>query len=99
MKKKSKTMTQKELDDIADRPLTDKEWDEMGPWMHGIDSLPPELQKAVRRAIGRPKVAHPKEKVTVRFDHEVITALRAKGKGWQTELNALVRQAIAEKRL
>lgn len=81
------------------KPLTDKEWDSMGPTMYGLEGLPKEAQSAVRRFIGRPRVEHPKEKVTVRFDPEILAALRAKGKGWQTKLNAVVRQAILEDRI
>ncbi len=91
MKRKSKSID-------PPRPLTSAELDSMGPWMFGIDGLPPELQAAVRR-MGRPRVAHPKEKVTVRLDHEVLAALRSKGRGWQTHMNTLLRQAVVEHRL
>ncbi len=94
MKKKPKRKT---ID--PHRPFTAAELDAMGPWMHGIDGLPKELRDAVRRGIGRPRVEHPKEKVTVRLDREVLLALRANGKGWQTRLNALLRKAVAEKRI
>jgi uncharacterized protein (DUF4415 family) len=83
----------------ADRPLTAEEFKAMRPWMHGTHEFPPEIQAAIRRGVGRPKVAQPKEKVTVRFDHEILVALRAKGKGWQTELNAFLSKALAEKRI
>lgn len=87
----------KEID--PHKPLTQKELDAMGPWMHGLDGLPPDAQAAMRRFMGRPRALHPKEKVTVRFDHDVLVALRAKGKGWQTRLNALIRDAIKEDRI
>jgi uncharacterized protein (DUF4415 family) len=43
---------------------------------------------------GRPKVAKPKEVVSVRLDPEVIASLRAHGRGWQTQLNAFLYDAI-----
>jgi uncharacterized protein (DUF4415 family) len=92
-------MKKKKTSINPDTALTNQELDTMGPWMHGIEGLPPEAQRAVKRFVGRPKIAQPKEQVTVRFDHEVINALRAKGRGWQTALNALVREAIVDKRI
>lgn len=91
MKKKSKRIN-------PHKPLTNAEWDAMGPWMRGIDGLPTVMQPAIRR-IGRPRVEHPKEKVTVRFDHDVLAALRAKGKGWQTKLNSFLRNAVENNRI
>ena len=81
-----------------DKPLTEAEWDAMGAWTHGISKFPPEIQAAIRRQ-GRPRLEHHKEKVTVRFDHDILVALRAKGKGWQTQLNAFLRNAVAEHRI
>src|SRR5258708_369466 len=72
------------------RPLTSKELKSLGPWKHGIHEFRPEIQVAIRR-LGRPPVAHPKEKVTMRFDADIVATLRSKGKGWQTRLNAFLR--------
>jgi uncharacterized protein (DUF4415 family) len=41
--------------------------------------------KIVRR--GRPPVAEPKEKVTIRVDASALRALRSTGRGWQTRLS------------
>jgi len=43
------------------------------------------ITRTVRR--GRPPVAEPKEKVTLRMDAAALRALRATGKGWQTRLS------------
>lgn len=43
----------------------------------------------VRR--GRPPLAHPKERITIRLDRDIADALRASGKGWQTRVNAALR--------
>lgn len=75
------------------KPLTDAEWNSLGgPVMHGLEGLPKELQKAVRNtnAGGRPRSENPKQIITVRLDPHIVSALRAKGKGWQTRLNAFL---------
>ncbi|KQT69777.1 MULTISPECIES: BrnA antitoxin family protein [unclassified Aureimonas] len=48
----------------------------------------------VRR--GRPPLVHPKERLTIRVDHDVAEALRASGKGWQTRLNAALRKWVTD---
>ena len=76
-----------------DRPLTDAEWQSLGKPMKGIEGLPSHARTAVRR-MGRPPLAHPKEKITIRLDQDVIKALRAMGKGWQTKVNRLLREHV-----
>ncbi len=44
----------------------------------------------VRR--GRPKSLTPKQAVKLRLDQDVLAALRATGPGWQTRINALLRE-------
>jgi uncharacterized protein (DUF4415 family) len=46
-------------------------------------------EKLVRR--GRPKAAVTKLALTVRYDADVVEAFRATGKGWQTRMNAALR--------
>lgn len=45
--------------------------------------------KLVRR--GRPKAEETKLALTVRYDAEVVTAFKATGKGWQTRMNAALK--------
>jgi uncharacterized protein (DUF4415 family) len=47
--------------------------------------------KVLRR--GRPPLEHPKEAVKLRLDHDVLTAYRKTGSGWQTRINADLRKA------
>jgi uncharacterized protein (DUF4415 family) len=57
---------------------------------------------ALRRGRGRPvgSVAEQtKEKVNLRLDPDVLAALRASGRGWQTRVNDLLRADIREGRL
>ena len=49
----------------------------------------PAMQAAVAR--GRPKAESPKLALTVRYDAEVVAAFKATGKGWQTRMNAALR--------
>ncbi|MEZ5690828.1 MAG: BrnA antitoxin family protein [Rickettsiales bacterium] len=63
-----------------------------------IDELGDAFFKKARR-VGRPVSEHPKQPVKIRLDEDVIEALRASGKGWQTRLNAFLSDAIKEGRL
>jgi len=47
------------------------------------------------RPMGRPRIAKPKAAVTMRLDADVLEALRSSGQGWQTRVNALLRDAVA----
>lgn len=60
------------------------------------DVLPRDLRTALKR--GRPKLAAPREMVSLRLEPEVLAALRATGRGWQTRVNALLREAVLKKR-
>lgn len=57
------------------------------------DDAPQEGVAALRKALstGRPKAANPKLALTVRYDAEVVEAFRATGKGWQTRMNAALK--------
>jgi len=48
----------------------------------------------IRRGPGRPKSNAPKELISVRLDPDVLAKLRAAGPGWQSQINALLRQAL-----
>jgi uncharacterized protein (DUF4415 family) len=51
-----------------------------------------EGNKLIRR--GRPPTCRAKEKVSVRFDQDVLAALRAGGAGWQSRINGILRKAV-----
>jgi len=53
-----------------------------------------DAEDTARRRGGRPKSAAPKEKINVRLSPDVLAALRATGKGWQTRIDALLREAV-----
>ena len=62
------------------------------------DAQPPsdaELAR-LRPARGRPVVAVKRPMLSMRVDPDVLAHLRASGKGWQTKVNALLRQAVEQ---
>ncbi len=52
----------------------------------------------MEKRIGRPVADDPKQQVTLRLDSEVLEAFRVTGKGWQTRLNAALREWVREHR-
>jgi uncharacterized protein (DUF4415 family) len=61
-------------------PLTDEEWEKVKPFVR----------------LGRPKAEVTKERITIRLSHDVVSHFRATGAGWQTRIDAALRQYIAE---
>ena len=56
-----------------------------------------EGEKLVRR--GRPPLATPRPTLNMRVDAEVLAHLRGLGRGWQTKVNALLREAVEQGRI
>lgn len=55
------------------------------------------MREAVaRRRAGRPPGSGTKEQVAIRLDRDVLAAFRAEGPGWQTRLNAALREWLAQ---
>lgn len=54
-----------------------------------------DAQLKAMRPMGRPRIENPKAAVTMRLDADVLEALRSSGQGWQTRVNALLRDAVA----
>lgn len=53
-----------------------------------FDGLPESLQAKLR---GRPKAAVTKERITIRLSQEVVERFRASGDGWQTRVDAALK--------
>ena len=73
-------------------PARDFVWD--GQDEDDRPASPAELQavlSAARRGPGRPAGSGSKEQVAVRFDRDVLAAFRASGAGWQTRMNAALK--------
>ena len=54
-----------------------------------------DAQLKAMRPMGRPRIANPKAPLSMRIDADVLEALRSSGQGWQTRVNALLREAVA----
>jgi len=52
-----------------------------------------------KRSRGRPPIDNPKIPTTIRLDADVMEAFRAGGQGWQTRINAVLREAVAAGRV
>jgi len=63
--------------------LTDEEWERVKLTGH-----------VGARPVGRPPVAVKRPTLSMRVDADVLAAFRRSGKGWQTRINALLREAV-----
>ena len=57
------------------------------------------LQRALAdqpRKLGRPLSPSTKQQVAIRFDRDVLAALRATGPGWQTRVNDVMREWVSK---
>jgi uncharacterized protein (DUF4415 family) len=69
-------------------------------WSHGLVTQGGGVAAtitAIRRGRG-PNRKPTKEQVAVRFDRDVLTAFRASGRGWQTRMNAALKEWLATHR-
>jgi len=62
-----------------------------------LSGLPKSLQSKLRRVRG-PNRLPTKKQTAIRFDEDVLAALRATGKGWQTRVNDVMREWLNSKR-
>lgn len=53
-----------------------------------------DFARMTRRSPGRPAAAVARPMLSMRVDPDVLAHLRASGKGWQTRVNAVLRQAV-----
>jgi uncharacterized protein (DUF4415 family) len=60
-----------------------------------FQALPGVLRKALGRR-GRPPKDAPKVAVSIRLSPDVLAHFKAKGKGWQTRLDAALRQWVKD---
>ena len=68
------------MSDLDAVPFTDAQWAAVKPNVR----------------TGRPKAEVTKERITIRLSRDVVTQFRATGVGWQTRMDAALRQYIAE---
>jgi uncharacterized protein (DUF4415 family) len=79
------------LADPDAQPLTDEQLARMRP-AHEV--LSPALYAALTAKRGRPRSETPKIFTGIRFDADVLAALKATGKGWQTRVNEVMREWV-----
>jgi uncharacterized protein (DUF4415 family) len=96
-KKKDTPNTWIDPDDAPE--LTDEDFSR-GVWTVGEKVVSrEEAQKAIKKALrGRPPGTATKKSTTVRFDNDVLDAFKATGKGWQSRINAVLRDWLKEHR-
>ncbi len=54
------------------------------------------VAKEMPKPRGRPRVEFPKERINIRLSHEVVEHFKSAGEGWQTPIDAALRQFITE---
>ncbi len=77
-------------DTVSDNPpITKEEMKKAKPFKEAL----PALYESIQRSRGRPKVANPKEAVTLRLDPDVVEKFKATGKNWRRSMNEALRKA------
>ncbi len=61
-----------------------------------FSTLPAALQEKLVGLRGRPKAAVTKERITIRLSREVVEPFRATGDGWQTRLDAALKDWLKD---
>lgn len=61
-------------------PYTDEEWEQVKPFLR----------------VGRPPAAITKERITIRLSRDVVQRFRATGTGWQTRIDAALKDWLRE---
>lgn len=75
------------------RELTETDFSEAVPFSALPESLRAKLT-ALKSSPGRPKSAITKERITIRLSRDVVDSFRATGQGWQTRMDAALREWI-----
>jgi len=73
--------------------LTEEELKQARPFKEMFPELAAKMEVEIPKR-GRPKKEKTKTVITVRLDHEVVDRYRAKGKGWQSQMNQDLRRAV-----
>ncbi len=80
--------------DAVEAPeLSDEALETARPFTEALPELAGKLQEEIKRR-GRPPLDTPKQAVSIRLDADLVEALRASGKGWQSRANDILREAV-----
>lgn len=88
-KRKPKHITRENWDAVDSPPLTGEQLARMRP----ASETHPEIVERYRRTRG-PQKAPRKVVTTIRLDADVVDYFKAQGRGWQTRINAKLRELI-----
>jgi uncharacterized protein (DUF4415 family) len=92
-KKKPDHISQEDWDAVDSPPLTKELLAKMRP----VREVAPELialQEHIQKQRGRPKSVNPKIATQIRLSAEVVEFFKAKGRGWQTRIDAVLRGVV-----
>lgn len=79
---------------LTEADVTNPEWKEADfDKAIPFDELPKTLQAKLR---GRPKAAVTKERITIRLSADVLSNFRATGSGWQSRIDAALKEWLRE---
>ena len=76
-----------ELIDDENPEWTDEDFKRAVPF----SKLPESMQAKLLSLRGRPKLAVTKERITIRLSRDVVDTFRASGDGWQTRVDAALK--------
>jgi uncharacterized protein (DUF4415 family) len=99
-----KNIVRHTLDPAHLPPLTATETDELKavsalPDEHlDTSDIPPLTEAFWENAVRNPFYRPVKQQITVRMDADVLTWLRSTGRGYQTKLNSILREAMPQER-
>ncbi len=78
--------------------LTDEENPEITEEVLAEAKSVAELLPDLAKQAGRPKSVNPKQPITIRLNPEVLQYFKDTGKGWQTRINEILEEYVAEHR-
>ncbi len=88
--------------DPEDAPEITEDFGDRAIWTIGGEQVTQGAGRTAMRqgvARGRPHAVAPKVATTIRFDADLLAVLKASGRGWQTRVNALLREAVDQGRV
>lgn len=88
--------------DADDAPELTEEMLNNTKWFKGAEGLKEILgeenaKQLTEGKVGRPISLSPKQQITLRLDEDILKEFRSHGKGWQTEINSVLRQWIEDR--
>ena len=82
--------TEADWDDVSDNPeWTEADFEKARPFTEVF----PDIAESMRRSRGRPRIEKPRQQISLRLDPDVIEKFKATGKGWQSRINDVLKDA------